>query len=220
MYMGSQVSESCVFTAYKNKLDKLVEAFKHIDSHCVISTQSITQGTTMPPESVDYIFIDPPFGANLTYSELSSLWEQWLKVWTDNAPEAIENSVQQKGINEYRLLMRACFREAYRVLKPGRWMTVEFSNTKASVWNSIQEALAESGFIVAHVSALDKHQGSFKAVTTPTAVKQDLVISAYKPDGDFENKFQEEFVPEEGVWDFVRATSNTCPSSRTMGART
>ena len=205
MYMGSQVSESCVFTAYKNKLDKLVEAFKHIDSHCVISTQSITQATTMPPESVDYIFIDPPFGANLTYSELSSLWEQWLKVWTDNAPEAIENSVQQKGINEYRILMRDCFREAYRILKPGRWMTVEFSNTKASVWNSIQEALAESGFIVAHVSALDKQQGSFKAVTTPTAVKQDLVISAYKPDGDFENKFQDDFVPEEGVWDFVRA---------------
>ena len=59
-------------------------------------------------------------------------------------------------------------------------MTVEFSNTKSSIWNSIQTALTDSGFIIANISALDKKQGSFKAVTTPTAVKQDLVISAYK----------------------------------------
>ena len=45
----------------------------------------------------DYIFIDPPFGANLNYSELNSLWEAWLKVSTDNKPEAIENKVQGKG---------------------------------------------------------------------------------------------------------------------------
>ncbi len=204
MYIGSQVSEACVFTAYRNKLNRLVEAFKRIDSPSIISTQSITHAMAIPPQTVDYIFIDPPFGANLNYSELSSLWEQWLKVWTNNVLEAIENGVQQKGINEYRLLMSACFKEAYRVLKPGRWMTVEFSNTKASVWNSIQTALAEAGFIVANVSVLDKQQGTFKAVTTPTAVKQDLVISAYKPNGGFEDRFQKEATTEEGVWDFVR----------------
>lgn len=123
---------------------------------------------------------------------------------TNNKPEAIENSVQKKGPNEYRQIMTACFKEAYRVLKPGRWMTVEFSNTKASVWNSIQTAITEAGFIVANVSALDKKQGSFKAVTTPTAVKQDLVISAYKPNGGFEERFLKEAQTEEGVWDFVR----------------
>ena len=80
-------------------------------------------------------------------------------------------------------LMTKCFAEAFRVLKPGRWMTVEFSNTQAAVWNAIQTALQEAGFVVANVSALDKEQGSFKAVTTTTAVKQDLVISAYKPNG-------------------------------------
>ena len=100
--------------------------------------------------------------------------------------------------------MTACFKEAYRILKPGRWMTVEFSNTKASVWNSIQTALTESGFIVANVSALDKKQGSFKAVTTTTAVKQDLVISAYKPNEEFESNFIAEALTEEGVWDFIR----------------
>ena len=35
-------------------------------------------------------------------------------------------------------------------------------------------------FVVADVRTLDKQQGSYRQVTS-TAVKQDLVISAYKP---------------------------------------
>lgn len=97
-------------------------------------------------------------------------------------------------------------------------MTVEFSNTKASVWNSIQTALTEAGFIVANVSALDKKQGSFKAVTTPTAVKQDLVISAYKPSGGFEERFSKEAQTEDGVWDFVRTHLNYLPVIKRQGA--
>ena len=79
--------------------------------------------------------------------------------------------------------MQRCFAEYYRVLKPGRWMTVVFSNSKAAVWNAIQVALQQAGFVVAEVTALDKVQGSYRQVTSTTAVKQDLVISAYKPNG-------------------------------------
>lgn len=185
-------------------------------TNTIISTQSLTR-FLMTDESADYIFIDPPFGSNLNYSELSFNWEAWLNVLTNNKAEAIENTVQGKGINEYRQLMTACFQEAYRVLKPGRWMTVEFSNTKASVWNSIQTALTEAGFIVANVSALDKKQGSFKAVTTPTAVKQDLIISAYKPNGGFEERFQKEAQSEEGVWDFIRTHLKYLPVTKQQG---
>ena len=183
----------------------------------IISCQSKTELTNIPSNALDYIFIDPPFGANLNYSELNFIWESWLKVQTNNKEEAIENPVQEKGGEEYRELMQACFREAYRVLKPGRWMTVEFSNTKAAVWNSIQTALTDAGFIVANVSALDKKQGSFNAVTNTTSVKQDLVISAYKPNGGFEDRFREEAGTEEGVWDFVRTHLKYLPVTKIQG---
>lgn len=81
-------------------------------------------------------------------------------------------------------------------------MTVEFSNTNASVWNSIQTAIQKAGFVIANVAGLDKQQGSFKAVTTPTAVKQDLVISCYKPTSEFESQFKAQH-GEVAVWDFV-----------------
>lgn len=154
--------------------------------------------------SIDYLFVDPPFGSNIAYSELNFLWESWLKVRTNQAPEAIESKPQNKNLDDYRHLMTACFREFYRVLKPGRWMTVEFSNTNSSVWNSIQNALSDVGFIVAGVAALNKGRGGLHAIIGPTAVKQDLIISTYKPNGGFEDRFQKEATTEEGVWDFIR----------------
>jgi DNA modification methylase len=197
----------CATPQENNAIKQLAAKLKDIDKAYIDSENCITTQDSswfdIPSNSFDYLFFDPPFGANLMYSELSYLWESWLKVLTNNIPEAIENPAQNKDVDTYRKLMNACFREAYRILKPGRWMTVEFSNTKSSVWNSIQIALTEAGFIIANVSALDKKQGSFKAVTTATAVRQDLVISAYKPNGGFEERFERES-DDEGVWDFMR----------------
>ena len=107
-----------------------------------ISTSS-AESTLLGVNSIDYIFTDPPFGGNLMYSELNYLWEAWLKVFTNNKPEAIENSFQGKGIREYQQLMERCFNEYYKVLKPGRWMTVVFHNSQNRVWNAIQKQSTE-----------------------------------------------------------------------------
>jgi hypothetical protein len=98
--------------------------------------------------------------------------------------------------------MESCFRKYYEILKPSKWLTVEFSNTSAAVWNGIQTALQRAGFVISNVSALDKKQGTFQAVTSPMAVKQDLVISCYKPSHDFDNKFKIT-QGEVAIWDFV-----------------
>jgi len=216
LYISSCPAEQSVLFFFSKKVSKLSSFGEDVTAFCLSNSSST--GVSVPDSCIDYVFLDPPFGSNLNYSELSFNWESWLNILTNNNAEAIENSVQGKGINEYRQLMTACFNEACRLLKPGRWMTVEFSNTKSSVWNSIQVALTEAGFIVASVSALDKKQGSFKAVTTPTAVKQDLVISAYKPNGGFEDRFQKEAQTEEGVWDFVRTHLNYLPVTKQQGA--
>lgn len=220
LYIPSLSPEIPAIKIYRDRISTLKRGYiltKNFSlANTIISTQSLTR-FLMTDESADYIFIDPPFGSNLNYSELSFNWEAWLNVLTNNKAEAIENTVQRKGINEYRQLMTACFQEAYRVLKPGRWMTVEFSNTKASVWNSIQTSITEAGFIIANVSALDKKQGTFNAVTNTTSVKQDLIISAYKPNGGFEERFQKEAQSEEGVWDFVRTHLKYLPVTKQQG---
>jgi len=177
----------------------------------LIGTQSTTD-LSIPSSSVDYFFFDPPFGSNITYSELNFLMESWLRVTTNRATEAIEDNRQGKSVNEYRDLMIRCFKEAYRVLKPGRWMTVEFSNTQASIWNAIQTGLQEAGFVVANVSVLDKKRGGLNAIVGVTAVKQDLVISAYKPNGGLEDRFTKAGGGEDSAWDFVRTHLKYLPA--------
>ena len=218
LYVPSLIKEIPVVKVLRQHIERASKASVGIRQKlAAIGTGSFTEIWKMADDSMDYLFLDPPFGANINYSELNFIWESWLKVWTNNKEEAVENPYQKKGAEEYRHLMARCFSEAYRVLKAGHWMTVEFSNTKASVWNSIQNALTGAGFIVGNVSALDKKQGSFKAVTTPTAVKQDLIISAYKPNGGFEERFQKEAQTEEGIWDFVRTHLKYLPVAKQQG---
>ena len=139
------------------------------------------------------------------YSELNFLWESWLKVLTNESEEAIVSQQHGKNLSDYQRLMTRCFRENYRILKPGRWTTIEFHNSQNSVWNSIQEAIQAAGFIVADVRILDKKRDSFNQVKEASqAIKQDLVISAYKPKEKFRREFEEEVGTEETAWSFVR----------------
>ena len=157
------------------------------------------------------ITVNPPFGSNLNYSELSFIWEAWLKVITNNQREAIVSPAHEKGLVEYQALMEKCFTEYCRVLKPGRWITIEFHNSKNAVWNAIQESLQRAGFIVADVRTLDKKQGSFKQVNNSNATKQDLVISAYKPRDSFVREFHQRAGDPDMAWMFVRQHLQNVP---------
>ncbi|WP_051533945.1 DNA methyltransferase [Desulfitibacter alkalitolerans] len=200
LYISSMIREINVLDFLSRKIKRYKTCSGQ--GQTIIQTASATDLSTIADNSCDYIFTDPPFGGNIMYSELNFLWEAWLGVYTNNHLEAIINKVQKKDLNQYQQLMESSFKEMYRVLKPGRWLTLVFSNSKNQVWNAIQEALFKTGFIIADVSILNKKQGSFIQVTTNSAMKEDLAVSAYKP------KISAEEVKlkpgtEEGVWDFV-----------------
>ena len=217
LYVGSTPVELSPFDGVPRKIRDIAKSFRMIQKRLSVTETCSAFAEHRPLESVDYIFTDPPFGSNLNYSELNFNSESWLKVKTNNKSEAIENKVQGKDLNKYRMLMMESFKTYHKLLKPGRWMTVEFSNTNSSVWNSIQSALSETGFIIANVSALDKQHGTFKAITTTTAVKQDLVISAYKPSKQLELIFSENGDSVEGVWQFIDSHLKQLPVSKPKG---
>jgi hypothetical protein len=214
-YVASQHAECSPWYNLGGKLDRLIKAFRPFKA---VKTSAITTGTVaklpMPDSSVDYVFTDPPFGENIFYADLNFLVESWHGVVTDAKPEAIIDKFKNKALPDYQHLMQRCFAEYHRVLKPGRWMTVVFSNSKASVWNAIQVALQQAGFVVAEVNALDKVQGSYRQVTSTTAVKQDLVISAYKPNGGLEKRLAERGAAPESAWDFVQTHLRQLPVSK------
>ncbi len=190
-------------TGKRKNLVKLWSGRRVSIDHVRIATASSTH-LDVPDDAIDYIFVDPPFGANIPYADLALVTEMWHGVLTAGAEEAVTHSQQGKGLLDYTELIGGCFREFYRVLKPGRWMTVEFSNSSNAVWSGIQQALASAGFVVADTRVLDKEQQSFRQVTAKNAVKRDLIISAYKPHAEVEERVRLSGGSEESVWAFVR----------------
>jgi 16S rRNA G966 N2-methylase RsmD len=211
-YIASQHAECSPWYILEGKLKRLADAFKRQFASPGCSAVTTGDAALMPiaDNSVDYIFTDPPFGENIYYADLNFLVESWHRIFTDAKPEAIVDRAKQKDLLDYESLMQKCLKKYYDLLKPGRWMTMVFHNSSNAVWAAIQEALTGAGFVVADVRTLDKQQGSYRQVTS-TAVKQDLVISAYKPNGGLEKRFELEKGTEEGVWDFVRTHLRQLP---------
>ena len=204
LYVPSLFKELNIF----GQLDGLVNARNKIPinenpNNVLISTQSILDLRLLKDNSIDYIFTDPPFGKNFMYSEMNRISEMWLKAYTNNSDECIISNSQKKDFFMYQTLMQSAFQQYFRVLKSGKWMSVEFSNTSAMVWTCIQNAIKNAGFIIVNVSALDKKKESFKAVTTTTAVKQDLVITCYKPTDELINKFEQSTDKSVNSMDFI-----------------
>jgi len=212
-YVASQVAEVSPSYNLRLRLGRLVKhafsTFIGVEDSVAVTTGDCA-ALPIPDDTVDYIFTDPPFGENIYYADLNFLVESWHQVFSNATPEAIVDRAKKKGLLDYQHLMQRCFAEYCRVLKPGRWMTVVFHNSRNAVWNAIQEAMLAAGFVVADVRTLDKQQGSYRQVTS-TAVKQDLVISAYKPNGGLEERFNLTSGTEEGVWDFVRTHLRQLP---------
>jgi DNA modification methylase len=129
-YVAPFISEVRPSYALGGKIKRLSQLGYAHEGNTIISTGSSTQ-LTIPDSSVDYIFTDPPFGRNIQYSELNFIWESWLRVRTNSSQEAIVDETIDKLRDDYHALMQRCFQECYRILKPGRWITIEFHNAVA-----------------------------------------------------------------------------------------
>ncbi len=192
LYMSNLQVEINVGNIFEEKSKSIIRALSEIKRNNVyVSTQSVTSLSSIIPEnSIDYIYTDPPFGDNLPYSELNFLMEDWIRIHTNTTSEAIINVKQLKGIDEYNSLMQLGFSQYFKILKPNRWITVVFHNSKSKVWSSIQDAITKAGFIISSVSVLDKKKGTTKQLSYSGAVKNDLIISAFKPKSDFIKLFE------------------------------
>ena len=98
-YVPSFTAERNIFLLARKKINDIVKGLNNGKyNQYIISTQSATNLSNIPSNTIDYIFIDPPFGANLMYSELSYIWESWIKLKTNIKKEAIINNTQRKNL--------------------------------------------------------------------------------------------------------------------------
>ena len=90
-YISSLNREFNVLNTLRRKISSFSQCYYNGRNNSLVNLISATN-LNISNNKIDYIFVDPPFGANIMYSELNSLWESWLHIRTDNTKEAIVNT--------------------------------------------------------------------------------------------------------------------------------
>lgn len=191
MYYVPQVCrEVAVWTLFSQKVANLrraSEMWQPVQDKLsvAISTQSACDLSNVPSESIDYIFTDPPYAEKVQYGELNYVWEAWLGFDTSwHTEEIIVNLVRNKPETEWAAMMRLAMAECFRVMKPGRWLSLCYHDTSEGSWQLIQDVMAEVGFVIDKTDSavfIDTGQKSYNQLTADKATKRDLVLNFRKP---------------------------------------
>jgi DNA modification methylase len=192
-----------VWNRLESKIDGLCRSLRDINAgvlspSVMISTQSATKLDSIPTSSIDYIFTDPPYSWKVQYGEANFLWEAWLNLdhaW--HAEEIIVNSNRSRTEDDWAALMLTAMKECFRVLKPGRWLSLCYHDSAEGTWEVVQDIMTEAGFIAdtgditLYIDAREKSQ---KQLVADNVTKRDLLINFRKPKPG-ESRFQQILIP-------------------------
>jgi hypothetical protein len=162
-------------------------AMGNINAVLAISTAD-SRLMDLPNASIEYIFTDPPYADKVQYGELNFVWEAWLNLDTNwHEDEIIVNDVRGKSEADWTAAMNLAMAECYRVLKPGRCVSLCYHDTSEGSWELVQDIMAEAGFIVEKSDAvlyIDAKTKTTNQYFADKVTKRDLVINFRKPKPD------------------------------------
>ncbi len=172
LYFPQLYSEGNVYQIFANKIDTLYKYFSSLNQYSTnslvkLNRNSATSLKTINESSIDYIYTDPPFGANIFYADCNFIAEAWLGNPTSIVDEAVVNKSLKsckggKDLDNYSNLMTKSFEEMNRVLKRNGCMSLVFNSSSGAVWQALMDSLSTAGFELTNASLLDKVQLSFK----------------------------------------------------------
>ncbi len=121
----------------------------------------------------------------MQYGELNFIWEAWLDFdmsWHDE--EIIVNEVRGRSIADWEARTKKVIGECFRVLKPGRWLSLCYHDTSEGTWTMVQDKMAEVGFVIDKSEStlfIDTQQKTYNQKTADKTTKRDLVLNFRKP---------------------------------------
>lgn len=156
-----------------------------LNQHELMITTSDVRDIQIPASSVDYIFTDPPYAEKVQYGELNFVWEAWLGLDTHwHNDEIVINETRGKTEDDWSYMMQQALAECFRVLKPGRCISLCYHDTSEGTWAFIQDVMAQIGFIVENTKQALFINSATKTTNQYFADKvnkRDLVINFRKP---------------------------------------
>jgi 16S rRNA G966 N2-methylase RsmD len=145
-----------------------------------------TLDKVLKPGSVDYIFTDPPYGAFISYLDLSILWNHWLGfpvTGETREQETIVGGEQDHTGEHYKKSLARGIKTSFRLLKPDRWLSIVFQHWDTSYFATILETAAESGgqLKAAITQTGDVIWSMHKKKNSASVLAGEMILTFYKP---------------------------------------
>jgi DNA modification methylase len=152
----------------------------------VLAQDAASLDKVIKPASVDYIFTDPPYGAFISYLDLSILWNHWLGflVTSDTREkETIVGGEQDHTEEHYKQSLARSIKTSFRLLKSDRWISIVFQHWDTSYFATILETADECGgeLKAAITQTGDVIWSMHKKKNSASVLAGEMILTFYKP---------------------------------------
>ncbi len=148
-YIPPLIKDTNVVTNFLNKYNAVIQGNTQIFLHKPKSkvryiSENADRLESIKPNSIDYIYTDPPYSDVISYSELNIVFESWLKKKTKIFDELVVNDFQNKDIKYYSKRFEIFLNKCYSKLKKNKYMTIIFHHPNLEHWRYLQNAFFNS----------------------------------------------------------------------------
>jgi len=192
--------------------ETIVGFVEHVDTPDIELYQGDAADLPIPDNDIEVAIVDPPYGDNVMYAELSDVFYVWQKEYlqdvfqnqysrseTDKGSEAVENralfseddvsnsevsSSGELAKKSYRSKMSDIFSEIYRTLESGGALSIYFTDKEASAWDSLTMSLIEAGFTITSTHTITSEMPQRVSMRQRASADTSLLLTCRKPSSE------------------------------------
>lgn len=160
--------------------------------HPLLSCGDSSNLDWIPNESIDIILTDPPFGANVMYSELIDFFHVWnyksslsnelgfTQPLSPKSEEIIINSVQGKTQEDYQNGLIRVFSECNKKLQYNGYLIFSFHDKSMESWLSILNSIDKAGFVLFKAYPLHSETRTGAHISNKNSIALDIMLICKK----------------------------------------
>lgn len=161
-------------------------------NHPVLLCQDSSTLDILKDKSVDIVLTDPPFGANVMYSELIDFFHVWLYnsalakdlgFETECSPkeeEIIVNPIHNKTQKDYEEGLSRVFSECNRVLTDNGMLIFSFHDKSLESWKSVLNSISNAGFDLVKTYPLHAETRTGAHTSNKNSIALDIMLICQK----------------------------------------
>lgn len=187
--------ETNPFVHIQARFKKFVKALNYLVENPIKGNVSLNNGDSLTlleakeykDLKADIIFLDPPYGDSVPYTEFSNIWNSFLRIIPNSDKDiSVSDRMDKKASwNQYREKLNEFMRVFSQHLKPKGKLLITFNNNDMRAWESLLFSLQNNHFKCDAVFYQIPAVISSKAMMSPDSSYISDIYSVYSLDTDY-----------------------------------